>query len=177
MNWLDTLKTLAPTVATAILGPLGGVAVSALGSLLGVPEATQDKIAEAIQNGQLTPEQITKLKSLEAEYQNNEKERGFKYAELAFKDRDSARQHNVQGGTQRPLFWLSLVLLVVTLGSEVAVLFFGYPTTVPEIVVGRILGLMDSVALLVLGYWFGSSSGSSQKTELLARNPPVATGG
>lgn len=177
MNWLDTLKTLAPTVATAILGPLGGVAVSALGSLLGVPEATQDKIANAIQNGQLTPEQITQLKQLELEYLNNEKERGFRYAELAFKDRDSARTNNVAGGTQRPLFWLSLLLLTVTLGCEVMVLFYGYPPTVPEIVVGRVLGLMDSVALLVLGYWFGSSSGSSQKTELLARSPQGASGG
>lgn len=177
MNWLDTLKTLAPTVATAILGPLGGVAVSALGSLLGVPEATQAKIADAIQNGQLTPEQITQLKQLELEYLNNEKERGFRYAELAFKDRDSARINNVAGGTQRPLFWLSLLLLTVTLGSEVLVLFYGYPTTVPEIVVGRVLGLMDSVALLVLGYWFGSSSGSSQKTELMARNSPVTSRG
>lgn len=177
MNWLDTLKTIAPTVATAILGPLGGVAVSALGTLLGVPDATQAKIADAITNGQLTPEQLTQLKMLELEYQNEERERGFKYAELSFKDRDSARSANVEGGTQRPLFWLSLVLLVVTLGSEVAVLFYGYPTTVPDIVVGRVLGLMDSVALLVLGYWFGSSSGSSQKTELMARNPPVASGG
>lgn len=177
MNWLDTLKTIAPTVATAILGPLGGVAVSALGGLLGVPEATQAKIADAITNGQLTPEQVTQLKMLELEYQNNEKERGFKYAELAFKDRDSARTANVAGGTQRPLFWLSLLLLTVTLGSEVLVLFYGYPASVPEIVVGRVLGLMDSVALLVLGYWFGSSSGSSQKTELLARSPQVNTGG
>ncbi len=177
MNWLDTLKTLAPTVATAMLGPLGGIAVSALGSLLGVTEATQAKIADAIQTGQLTPEQITKLKQLELEYLNNEKERGFKYAELAFKDRDSARTNNVAGGTQRPLFWLSLLLLTVTLGCEVMVLFYGYPSTVPEIVVGRVLGLMDSVALLVLGYWFGSSSGSSQKTELLARSPQTNTGG
>lgn len=171
MNWLDTLKSLAPTVATAILGPLGGVAVSAIGELLGVSDATQAKIADAIQTGQMTPEQITALKKLELEYQNNEKERGFKYAELAFKDRDSARQANVTGGTQNKLFWLSLVLLTATLGCEVLVLFYGYPSTVDAIVVGRVLGLMDSVALLVLGYWFGSSSGSDRKTDLIAGAP------
>lgn len=173
MNWLDTLKSLAPTVATAILGPLGGVAVSAIGELLGVSEATQDKIAEVIKTGQMTPEQISALKRLELEYLNTEKERGFKYAELAFKDRDSARQANVSGGTQNKLFWLSLVLLTVTLGCEVLVLFYGYPSTVDQIVVGRVLGLMDSVALLVLGYWFGSSSGSDRKTDMIAASPPV----
>jgi hypothetical protein len=171
--WLDTLKSLAPTVATAILGPLGGVAVSAIGELLGVSEATQDKIADVIKTGQMTPEQITGLKKLELEYLNNERERGFRYAELAFKDRDSARQANVAGGTQNKLFWLSLVLLTVTLGCEMLVLFYGYPPTVEQIVVGRVLGLMDSVALLVLGYWFGSSSGSDRKTDLIANNPPA----
>ena len=29
MEWTDVLKGIAPTVATALLGPLGGVAVSA----------------------------------------------------------------------------------------------------------------------------------------------------
>ena len=173
MDWLSTLKSLAPTVASAFLGPLGGIAVSAVGNLLGVSDATQAKIADAIQTGQLTPEQIGKLKELELEYQNNEKERGFRYAELAFKDRDSARQANVQGGTQKMLFWLSLVLLAGTLGCEGVVLFHGLPADTPDIVVGRVLGLMDSVALMVLGYWYGTSNGSAQKSELLAAAPPA----
>ena len=168
MDWLDTLKKLAPTVATAFLGPLGGVAVAAIGNVLGVSEATQDKIAQVIQQGQLTPEQITAIKQLELQYQENEKERQFKYSELAFKDRDSARANNTAGGTQRMLFGLSLVLLLVTLGSEVWVLFNGVPPGAPEIIIGRVLGLMDSVALMVLAYHYGSSSGSAQKSELLA---------
>lgn len=171
MDWLATLKSIAPTVATAFLGPLGGIAVSAVGDLLGVSDATQTKIADAIKSGQMTPEQISALKKLELEYQNNEKERGFRYAELAFKDRDSARNANVQGGTQRYLFWLSLVLLTFTLGCEGYVLFNGLPADTPDIVVGRVLGLMDSVALMVMAYWYGTSSGSAQKNELLAQAP------
>lgn len=173
MDWTATLKSLAPTVASALLGPLGGIAVSAIGNILGVSAATQDKIADAIQTGQMTPDQISKLKELELEYQNTEKERGFKYAELAFKDRDSARQANVQGGVQGHLFWLSLVLLAGTLGLEGVVLFRGVPVDTPELIVGRVLGLMDSVALMVLAYWYGTSNGSAQKTELLAAAPSV----
>lgn len=169
MSWLDTVKTVAPTVATALVGPLGATAVKALGNVLGMSEATQDKIASAISTGQLTPEQISDLKKLELQYQENEKERGFKYAELSFKDRDSARQANVSGGTQRPLFWLSLLLLTGTLGTEGVVLFHGYPTTVSEMVVGRVLGLMDAVALMVLTYWYGTSDSSAKKTELLSQ--------
>jgi hypothetical protein len=85
MDWMSTLKSLAPTVASAFLGPLGGVAVAAVGNLLGVSEATQDKIADVIKTGQLTPEQIGEIKKLELQYQENEKERGFRYAELEFK--------------------------------------------------------------------------------------------
>jgi hypothetical protein len=173
MDWTQTLKSLAPTVATAFLGPLGGVAVAAVGNLLGVSDATQDKIAKVIQNGMLTPDQISEFKKLELEYQNNEQERGFKYAELAFKDRDSARTANVAGGIQKPLFWMSMLLLTVSLGSEIFVLFKGYPPEIPEIIVGRVLGLMDAVAMLVLSYWYGTTNGSAQKSDLLAQSAPA----
>lgn len=168
MDWLATLKTLAPTVASALFGPLGGVAIASIGSLLGISDATKDKISEIIQSGQMTPEQIGKIRELELEYQNNEKERGFRYAELSFKDRDSARQANVAGQIQKPLFWLSLLLLTITLGTECMVLFNGYPEGTDPLVVGRVLGLMDAVAMLVLSYWYGTTNGSQQKNELLA---------
>lgn len=167
MDWLATLKSVAPTVAAALFGPLGAVAVASVGELLGLSGATKDKISEIIQAGQMTPEQIGKLRELELEYQNNEKERGFKYAELSFKDRDSARTANVSGGTQKPLFWLSLLLLSITLGTECMVLFKGYPEGTDPLVVGRVLGLMDAVAMLVLSYWYGTTNGSAIKNELL----------
>jgi len=167
MDWNAVLKTLAPTVASAVLGPLGGVAVAAIGNILGVSDATQDKIAKVITSANLTPEQISKFKELELEYQENERVRNFKYAELVFQDRDSARKANVAGGTQKPLFWLSLFLLAGTIGTNGYVLFQGYPPEIPELVVGRVLGLMDAVTMMVLSYWYGTSSGSVEKTQLL----------
>jgi len=170
MDLGSILKSLAPTVASALLGPLGGVAVGALGNIFGVSDTTTSKLSDLLQAGQMTPEQIGKIKELELQYQAEEKERGFKYAELAFQDRDSARKANVAGGVQGYLFWMSMALLAVTLGSEMFVLFKGYPPEIPEIVVGRVLGLMDAVAMLVLSYWFGTTNGSSQKTDLLANS-------
>lgn len=169
-NWKETLGKLAPTVATALGGPLAGLAVDAVGKALGLDGATSESIKEAIEGAQMTPESIAELRKLEMQYQNEEKERNFKYADLAFRDRASARENNVAGGAQKMLFWLSLLLLLITLGSEVVVLFFGYPETVQEIVVGRVLGLMDSVALMVLSYWYGTSDGSNRKTELMSQN-------
>jgi hypothetical protein len=174
MNWQDILKTLAPTVATAVVGPLGGVAVKALGDVLGVDAPTQKTIADALTQGQLTPEQIGKLKELELQFQNDEKERGFKYAELAYKDREGARQANVTGGVQKELFWLSILLLAVTLGTECTILFQGIPSTVDDLVAGRILGLLDGLAMTVVVYWYGTTNSSAQKTELLAKAQPIA---
>lgn len=170
----DFLEKVAPTVATALLGPLGGVAVAGLSKILGLQSETVEGVTKAISEGRITPEQIAEIKQLELKYQEDEKERGFRYAELAFKDRDSARKANVDGGVQGKMFWLSVILLCVTLGCEVAVLFFGYPDDkIPEMVVGRILGLMDAVCMLVLSYHYGTTQGSMAKTNLLAQSSPV----
>lgn len=167
IDWLSTIKTLAPTVAAALGGPLAGEAVAALIGIVG--GAGQEDVRKAIESGRLTAEQISQLRQLELQFQENERERGFKYAELAFKDRDSARQANVAGGTQKALFGLSVVLLVLCLGTEVTVLVKGLPQGTSELVVGRVLGLLDAIAMTVLAYWYGTSSSSAVKTEMLNR--------
>lgn len=166
---IDLLKQIAPTVATALLGPLGGAAVTAIGDILGIDKATQQDLDDAFRGRQLLPEHVAKLRELELQYQADELERGFRYAELAFKDRADARKVALDGGMLNHLFWLSVGLLVLTIGSEITVLFVGYPPELPEIVVGRVLGLLDGITLLVLGFWFSTSLGSSLKTGLITK--------
>lgn len=167
MDWLDVLKKVAPTVASATLGPLAGTVVTAVGALFDISEPTKDKIAEAITNGQLTGEQIAGLKQLEMKLKAEEQDRGFKYAELEFKDRADARQMAVQTGAKTPavLTWL---IVVIVLSLEGYILFEGTPEKVSEIVMGRILGTLDMCLVTVLSYWFGTTYGSSRKTDLLA---------
>jgi hypothetical protein len=172
----DTLKSflsgLAPTLASALGGPLFGVAVAGLTKILGIDGGTVADVTKAISDGRVTPEQVAEIRKLEMQFQSDEKERGFRYAELEFKDRDSARNANVHGGIQAHMFWLSVTLLVLTLGTEIYILFNGYPNTLPDIIVGRILGLLDGVALLVLGYHYGTTSNSMQKSAMLAQSTP-----
>jgi len=169
-SFKSLLSTIAPTVLSAALGPFSGIAIAGLGKALGIDGATTESITKAIQGGQITPEAMAEIQKLELQFKNDEKERGFKYSELEFKDRDSARQANVQGGTQSKLFWLSLLLLAISVGAEVYVLFNGYSMAVDAVVVGRILGFLDAIALQILAYWYGSSMGSHQKTELMAKS-------
>lgn len=164
----EFLGTVAPTLASALLGPLGGVAITGLGKALGIDAPTQEKITKAIQGGSLTPEMMAEIQKLELDYQNQEKERGFRYAELEFKDRDSARQANVSGGVQGKVFWMSIIILAMSFGAEIYVLFNGYSMEIDAVVVGRILGFLDAAALQALAYWMGSSHGSQQKTDLMA---------
>jgi hypothetical protein len=161
MDWIKTLEALAPTVATALLGPLGGGAVSAIGALFGISDATQDKIATAIKSATMTPEQIMGLKQLELDYQAKEKELGFKYAELSFKDRDSARKANVEGGLQGRIFVMSCILLIIGMSTEAFVLFYGVPQHIDDLITGRVLGMLDSVILLILTYYYGKSAPES----------------
>ncbi len=169
----EFLAKLAPTVASALLGPFAGVAVAGLTKIFGIDGGTVTDVAKAISDGKVTPDQVAEIRKLEMQLVQDEKERGFRYAELEFKDRDSARRANVEGGTQKHMFWLSVLLLIITMGCEIAVLFFGYPDDkLPEMVVGRILGLMDAVCMMVLAYHYGTTSNSLAKTNLLAQSAP-----
>lgn len=171
-GFIDVLKSLAPTVASAVLGPMGGAATMAIGNLLGISEPTQDKIAKVFTDGQLTGEQLTELRKLEAQYKNDEAERGFKYEELIFKDRDSARQMAIatQSTTPTVLTWL---IVLITLLSEAMLIFQATPPGVDPIILGRVLGTLDSALIMVLSFWFGTNSQSARKTELLAAAAPT----
>lgn len=165
MNWVDTLKTLAPTVAVALGGPLAGAAVTAIGSIFGMSDPTVDKVAKMFADGQITPDHLAEIRKLELDYQNQEKERGFKYAELAYKDVDSARQMQIATKSTTPTI-LSYGVLIAG-GSMMASVLYGY-AKVDSVLAGTLIGYAVSEMKSVLQYWFGSSSGSKGKDDLLA---------
>ena len=165
-NWTDTVRQLAPTVATALLGPLGGAAITAIGSALGIDKPTQKAMADAISSGQLTSDQIAALKTLEMQYQNDEKERGFKYEELVFKDIDSARQMAISTRSTTP----TILSYGVLIGGAIMLwaVLVGY-AKVDSVLAGTLIGYVVSEMKQVLQYWFGSSRSSQDKTDLLAQ--------
>ena len=61
---LNLLKGVAPALATAVAGPLGGAAVSAIASKLGVSD-TVEEVAKAIAGD---PAAAANLQELELEY-------------------------------------------------------------------------------------------------------------
>ena len=165
MNWQDILKTVAPTVASALLGPMGGIAVAAIGSAIGIDAPTQDKIAKAFTAGQLTPEALEKIKLLELDYQNQEKERGFKYAELAFKEVDSARQMQIATHSKMP----AVLTAMVTVGffGILSLLFF-HPELKGNEIVMVMVGQLSAVWAGCVAFYTGTTYGSASKNAMLA---------
>ena len=158
MNDLFTLlKGIAPTLATAVAGPLGGAAVSAIASRLGVGDSVE-AVAKAIAGD---PEAAQKLAEMELEY-----------AKLDAADRDSARKAYAAVATSENATKLEkLVVPILALGVVglafclIGVLMFvDTPNDQQQLVIFA-LGFITSAAGQVLSFYFGSSQGSKDKTE------------
>ena len=161
----DFLRGLAPTLASALLGPLGGVAVAAIGKIIGVDDATTKDITAAFQDGKLTPEQLSAIKALEMQYANDEKERGFKYSELEFKDRDSARNMQASQHSYVPAV-LTYLLTVGFFG--ILMMMFYHPDIKESAPVMIMLGSLGTAWTSACAFWFGTTSNSQRKDVMLA---------
>ena len=163
-GFLDVLKTLAPTVASALVGPMGGIAVAALGNIMGIDAPTQEKIAKAVTSGQMTAEQVAELQRLELQYKDSEAERGFKYSELEFKDAEGARAMQVATGSWVP----GILAIAVTIGffGILSWMLVGEPPKSDALLV--MLGSLGTAWTTITSFYFGSSHGSQIKSRLLA---------
>ena len=109
MSWLEQV---APTVATALGGPLAGLAVEAVSKALGV---NQDDARKMIDEGKMSSDQIAQVKVAEIELKKMEEQLGLNFEELAVKDRASARDMQAQTKSIIP----PVMAILVTMG------FFG----------------------------------------------------
>jgi hypothetical protein len=178
MDWKDIAGTLgkaAPLLGTLIGGPAGAAIGGMVASALGTP-ATPDDVSAALATN---PDAAVKLKQIEADRQVQlqqlvEQHAGALLAaqtaaiQADVSDRDSARKRemSVRGSTPAGLAWL---VVAASVGSVAAVVG-GYVTKDPALagIVGTTLGYLMGEAKQVLNYYFGSSSSSDRKTELMA---------
>lgn len=166
----DFLKTIAPTLASALLGPLGGIAVAAIGKIIGVSDATLDSVNKAFEDGKITPDHLAEIKKLELQYKNEEAERGFKYSELEFKDSDSARNMQVTTQSSVP----AVMSFLITAGFFIILGWMMYDDTVkdsPPLLI--MLGALGAEFSAVCKFWFGSTRESANKNVLLANSQPT----
>jgi hypothetical protein len=178
MDFKDIGNALAkiglPLLGAALPVPGGAALGMALASHIGSPSTAATDIMETLTQSAEAREKAVEFQATHAETLlriTTDAEQARYLAEVA--DRNGARDAAVKGGTSTKLFWLSVLLLTICLGGELALLFKGYPKDVPEIIVGRVLGLLDAITLMVLAFWYGDSHGNQNTVGLLARAPAI----
>jgi hypothetical protein len=80
---MDFLKTLLPTAATLLGGPLAGMAVKFLADKVGIPDATQDAVTDVLRGMGETPEGRIKLAEIDADLRKHALDVGIDLEKLA----------------------------------------------------------------------------------------------
>jgi hypothetical protein len=163
MSWKDIVGAVAPTIATALGGPMAGAAVKALGgALLGDENASENAVAKAIKSAD--PEVLQRVRAADQEFELKMEELGVDLEEIAAKDRASARDLQKSTGS---------IIVPILAGITVAG-FFGVVAWVltgnvglDSTLLGFVLGQVSAKAEQVYNFFFGSSAGSKEKTQKL----------
>jgi len=151
---LRLLGNIAPALATAVAGPLGGFAVSAIASKLCVAD-TVEAVTKAIS---ADPDAALKLAQIDLETLKVEQ------ANTA-----DARAMQVAALQQSDVFSKRFTMYLTSFWSVCAAIYIGFITfsVIPEqnvrfadTILGFILG---TVIATMLNFWFGSSIGSKEK--------------
>lgn len=162
MNWKKIVGSVAPVLGSALGGPVGGIAGKFISDALGVPEA---ELPAAIEKA--TPETLAKLKQIDHDFDVKMRELDIYVDKINAEDRASARQL-AKDTTIVPQVILSVVYTVAY-----AAVLWAFVTGRVEIAAevrpqfGIVLGVLTAAQAQILNFWFGSSSGSKQKTTIM----------
>ena len=155
------LKGIAPTLATAVAGPLGGAAITALASKFGVSDSV-DAVAKAIAGD---PQEAQKLQELELEL-----------AKLDMANTADARKMNADIQNSAVASWLAkniaYVIDVSIIAGALTMTFVVFIVGVPEqnkSMAFTALGSLWTLTGTVVNFHRGSSAGSKAKTEELMK--------
>jgi len=160
------LGQLAPTIATAIGGPVAGMAVKALAGALGLSQdASSDDVQTALMNA--TPEQLAAVKKIDADFKVQMKELDIDLERIAAGDRDSARNMQMQTNDWIPRA-LAIMVTFGFFGILTWLLTKGVPPTGSETLI-YMLGALGTAWTGIVQFYFGSSAGSKAKTDAMVQ--------
>lgn len=168
-DWKRVVNQVAPTIATALGGPLAGLAVKTLGgALLGDDSASEDDIAKAL----LDSEGLLKLKQAENDFKVKMKQLDVDVYALEQKDRDSARTMAAATGNTP-----QIVLSTVFIGGFFLVLYILFGDNIEisdsqENLSYLLLGVLASGVTMILKFWFGGSPHDMQQMNNIYNSIP-----
>jgi hypothetical protein len=163
-NWKQLLGTVAPALGTALGGPVGGIAMQAIASALGLADSSEESIAQAMQKA--TPADLLALKKADQEFAVKMKELDVDLDKAYLVDKDSARKREM-AVQDKAVPRLAAVVVVGFLGMTAMIL--AGAAKVDSVLAGTLIGYVSGAATQVLAYYFGTTKGSSDKNVLLAQ--------
>jgi hypothetical protein len=162
---MDWLKTIAPTIATALGGPLAGLAIEAVSKAIGIdPKDVQSTISE----GKLSADQIMLLKQAEIQMAARAQEMGLDFAKLNVEDRKSAREMQAETRSYIP----AVLAVSVTIGFFGILIGMMTETFKASDALMLMLGSLGTAWTGIIAFYFGSSAGSQAKDDLLHQSTP-----
>ena len=162
------IGAVAPTIATALGGPLAGMATKFVSNaLFGHQDGTADDIQTALLNP--SADQLAALKKIDADFKVQMKQLDIDLDRIAADDRNSARQ--MQIGTQSKIPAILATIIIGGFAVIIAMRVMGVQVSSDPMISDLVTTLRDGV-ILVLSFYFGSSSGSQQKDHLLYNSAP-----
>jgi len=160
MGWKELVESVAPVIGGALGGPFGAMAGKFVADALGVDEVDlEDTVSNA------SPETMLKIKSIETDFKLKMKELGISEEQLHADDRKSARAMAVSTSIY-PQVVQSIMYDIAFIG----VCYFVFTTKLDfsenqNAMINFIMGLLSAGLVQVNNFWFGSSSGSKDKTQ------------
>jgi hypothetical protein len=165
------LEKLAPTIATAVGGPLAGTAVTFLEKALGLaPGAGAQSVATALSAA--TPEQLAAVKAAENDFTVKMRELDISVTKLDDDDRESARAREAAIKDATPAI-LAYVLTIGLFGFIVLMSLVSIPPSSAQ-ALNLTLGSIGTAWVAMISYYYGSSR-SSQSKDLMLYNSVPAT--
>jgi len=167
-DWKKLVKTVAPTIASALGGPLAGMAVTAITGALGieakdVAEAEQ-KISEVL--AAPDPGVLLKLRQADQDFKVQLRKLDIDLEKIHAADRASARQREIALKDKMPGV-LAVILTVGFFGVLAAHLFIHIPSE-NKTLLDIMLGSLGTAWVTMITYYYGSSKGSKIKDVMLA---------
>lgn len=168
MNWREITKTIAPTLSGVLPPPFNVLASVAVKTVLGMSDKATDKdVEQALISA--SPEILQKLKEAENKFLTDMESLGVDLERISANDRDSARKREEEVKDKMPAILSVLIILC-------AFILFGFAlsgklllTGQEGLMVGTIVGFAGGYVTQVMNYYFGSTTGSARKTELMAK--------
>ena len=151
----NLIGAVAPTIGTALGGPMGNMAANMVADALGC-EPTPNKIEKAVQEA--TPEQLAELKKIDADFEIKMKELDVDLYALETKDIQDAR-----GKFSKD--WTTRIMGIATLGGLMGYIFLVTlqpPEQNSEALINLVLGYLGGLASAVISFYFGASNGGSK---------------